>query len=170
MNLRGKIFETADNELQCRVQGSFIRQLLPLRVQVRYALPEADDPRLTFVLVQEAIRITVHEPGHPLAQLPQLLLDRGQCRARRVGVGVESTPVFLGQPFGMGQEGADFLPDCQVEPIRAYLGILTDALAPKAIRVRTQASIRGIRPGFALAGAGTESFAIIRLATVLALY
>jgi len=152
------------------VEGGFIRQLLPLRVQVCYALPEADDPRLKFMLVQEAIRITVNEPGHPLAQLPQLLLDRGQCRAPRVGVGLEPTPVFLGPPFGMGQEGTDCLPDRQVEQIRADLGILTDTLAAKAIRIGAQASIIGVRPGFALAGAGTEPFPIVRLATVLALH
>jgi len=102
MNLGGKVFETADNELQFRVQRGFIRQLLPLRVQVRYALPEADDPRLKFVLVQETIRITVNEPGHPLTQLAQLLLDECQGWALRVGVWLESTPVFLGQPFWMG--------------------------------------------------------------------
>ena len=87
MNLRGKIFETSDNELQFRVQGGFIRQVLALRVQVRYALPEADDPRRKFLLVQEAIRLTVNEPGHPLAQLAQLLLDAGQGWALRVGSG-----------------------------------------------------------------------------------
>ena len=48
------------------MEGGFIRQLLPLRVQVCYALPEADDPRLKFMLVQETIHITVNEPGHPL--------------------------------------------------------------------------------------------------------
>jgi len=117
------------------VEGGFIRQLLPLRVQVCYALPEADDPRLKFMLVQEAIRITVNEPGHPLAQLAQLLLDEGEGWALRVGVGLEPTPIFLGQPFGMGEEGADFLPDRQVEQIRAYLSILTDTLAAKAIRI-----------------------------------
>ena len=85
------------------MEGGFIRQLLPLRVHVRYALPEANDPRLEFVLVQEAIRITVNEPGYPLTQLPQLLLDEGQGRVLRVSVWLEPTPVFLGQPFGMGQ-------------------------------------------------------------------
>ncbi len=170
MNLGGKIFETSDNELQFRVEGGFIHQWLPLRVQVRYALPEADDARLTFVLVQEAIRITVNEPGYPLTQLPQLLLDEGQGRVLRVSVWLEPTPVFLGQPFGMGQEGADFLPDRQVEQIRAYLGILTEALATKAIRIGAQAPIRGVRPGVAFAGAGTEPFARVRLAALLALH
>lgn len=77
--------------------------MLPLRVHVRYALPQANDPRFEFVLIQETIRITVNEPGDPLAQLAQLFLDEGQGWALRVGVGVESTPLFLGQPFGMGQ-------------------------------------------------------------------
>jgi hypothetical protein len=170
MNLGGKIFETSDNALQFRVEGGFIHQLLPLRVQVRYALPEADDARLKCVLVQEAIRITVNAPGYPLTQLPQLLLDAGQGRVLRVSVWLEPTPVFRGQPFGMGQEGADFLPDRQVEQIRAYLGILTEALATKAIRSGAQAPIRGVRPGVAFAGAGTEPFAIVRLAALLALH
>jgi hypothetical protein len=77
MNLSSTIVETSDNELSFRVEGGCIRQWLPLRVQGCYALPEADDPRLKFMLVQEAIRITVNEPGHPLAQLAQLLLDEG---------------------------------------------------------------------------------------------
>jgi hypothetical protein len=77
MNLGGKIFETSDNELSFRVEGGFIRPWLPLRVQVCYALPEADDPRLKCMLVQETIRITVHEPGHPLTSLAQWLLDEG---------------------------------------------------------------------------------------------
>ena len=51
MNLGGTIFETADHALPFRVEGGCIHQLLPLRVQVRYALPEADDPRLKFMLV-----------------------------------------------------------------------------------------------------------------------
>jgi hypothetical protein len=87
-----------------------------------------------------------------------------------VGVGLEPPPIFLGQPFGMGEEGADFLPDRQVEPIRADLGMLTDTLAATAIRIGAQASIRGVRPGCALAGAGTEPVTRVRLATVLALH
>ena len=170
MNLGGTIFETADHALPCRVEGGCIHQLLPLRVQVRYALPEADDARLTCGLVQEAIRITVNEPGYPLTQLPPLLLDEGQGRGLRVSVGLEPTPVFLGPPCGMGQEGADCLPDCQVEPIRAYLGMLTEALATQAIRIGAQAPILGVRPRGAFAGAGTEPVAIGRRATRLALH
>ena len=133
-------------------------------------MPEADDPRRTFGLVQEAIRITIHEPGHPRASLAQLLLDAGEGGALRGGVGVEPTPVCLGPPFGMGQEGADVLPDRQVEPSRASLGMLTDPLAAKALRIGAHASIRGVRPRFPLAGAGTEAFAIGRRATLLALH
>lgn len=133
-------------------------------------MPEADDPRLTCVLVQEAIRRTIKEPGHPLASLAQLRLDEGEGWALRVGVGVEPTPVCLGQPFGMGQEGADVLPDRQGEQIRASLGMLTDTLAAKAIRIGAQASIIGVRPRCPRAGAGTEAFALGRLATLLALH
>jgi hypothetical protein len=68
----------------------------------------------------------------------------------------------------MGKEGADFLPDRQVEQIRASLGSLTETLAAKAIRLGAQASLRGVRPGLALAGAGTAPFTIVRIAPVLA--
>src|SRR5512145_1780160 len=70
----------------------------------------------------------------------------------------------------MCQQSTDFPPDRQVEQIRPYLGIVTDALAAKAIRIRAQAPIIGVRPGLALAGARTEPFAIVRIATLLALY
>ena len=95
MPLGRKVFTTSAPELQFRGQSGFLRQLLPLRVQVGDALPEAEESWLTCVFVQETLRVTVNEPGHPLAQLAPLGLDERQGRTLRMGVRLEPTPVCL---------------------------------------------------------------------------
>ncbi len=80
VDLGGKVLQAPNNQVQFRVQGGFIRELSPLLVQVRQALAEAEDPRLKFVLVNEAIRVTVDQPSNALAQLAALAFNRGQGR------------------------------------------------------------------------------------------
>ena len=144
--------------------------LWPLLVQVGDALPEAEDPWRKFVLVQEPIRRTLDEPRQSLPQLAQLLFDYREGRPLRVGVGLEATPILLGQPLGIGEPGSHFPPDRDVEEIRPHLGILTDALAPKAIHIGPQAPIIGIGARLALARAGTEPCPVVGIATLPALH
>jgi hypothetical protein len=101
VNLGGTVLQTADHQLQCGVQGSFIDQLSPLVVQGGDTLTEAEDARRKCVLVQETLRVTLDEPRQPLPQLAQLRLDHRQGRALRGRVWLESAPVFLGQPLRM---------------------------------------------------------------------
>ena len=49
------------------------------------ALAQAENPGLKFLLVNEALRITINEPREPLAQLAELGFDRGQRRGLCVG-------------------------------------------------------------------------------------
>jgi len=169
VDLGGKVLQAPNNQVQFRVQGGFIRELSPLLVQVRQALAEAEDPRLTFVLVQEAIRVTVDQPRQALPQLAELGLDGGKGGARSMGVWLHPTPVFLGQPLWVGQQRRDFLPDRQIEQIRPHLRIVTDALTPEAVRVCPQAPVRGIRAGLPLPGTGAEAFPVVGIAIMLAL-
>jgi hypothetical protein len=103
MDFGGKVLQTADNQLQFGVQSRFIDQLTPLVVQVADALSEAEEARRKFVLVQEALRVTVNKSCQSLSQLAQLLFDPHQGRSLGGGVGLKSASVFLGQPLRMCQ-------------------------------------------------------------------
>ena len=93
---------------------------------------------------------------YPLKELPHV-------------IGMEAAGKLLGQPFGMRQEGAHFLPDRQVHQIGPDLRILTDALAAKAVRVCAQAAVIGIRARRAFPRTGTEALPVEGRATVMAL-
>src|SRR5215831_7552905 len=129
------------------------------------ALAQAGNPRLKLGLVNEALRITVDQPGHALAHLADLVFDGGQRCAWGVRLWPQAAPIFLREPLGMGQQRTDFLPDGQVQQIRAYLRIVTEALAPKAVRVRAQTAVVGVGAGFALARTRTEALPIEGIAT-----
>jgi hypothetical protein len=105
-----------------------------------------------------------------LAQLANLAVNRGQGRAVGLGLRPQAAPLCLGQPLGRRQPPTDVSPARQVEQRRPHWGILTEPLAPKALRVGAPAPGRGVRPGLPLAGAGTEPFPIGRIATLLALH
>src|SRR4029453_508081 len=78
-------------------------------------------------------------------------------------------PILPGQRPRMSQQRTDFLPDRHVQQIGPYLGILTHPLAAKAVGIRSQAAVIGVRAWLALAGPGAEALPIVRIATVLAL-
>src|SRR5216683_6564692 len=76
-----KIFESANNQLEFRLQGRLIRPRLTLLFQASEALTEAGNPGLELVLVDEALRIAVNQPGDALPELADLRFPRGQGRA-----------------------------------------------------------------------------------------
>jgi hypothetical protein len=78
LHLRGEVFQASNNQLQFRLQGGGIDELLPLLLRLGDAAPQAEDARLEFLPVNEAVGITVNEPREPLAQLAEVGFDRGQ--------------------------------------------------------------------------------------------
>src|SRR5215470_11507152 len=112
-----KVLQPANNQLQFALQGGLIRQRLALLLQPGEALAQAGNPRLKLGLVNEALRITVDQPGHALASLADLVFDGGQRRAFGARLGLQATPVFLRQPLRVGQQGTDFLPHRQDQQV-----------------------------------------------------
>src|SRR5215471_13451395 len=164
-----KVLQAANNQLQLPVQGGFLRQRLALRLQPGQALAQAGNSRLKLGLVNEALRITVDQPGHALASLAELVFEGGQRRAVGARLGLQATPVFFREPLRVAQQGTDFLPHRQVQQVRPHLRIVADTLAPKAVGVCPQTAVIGVGARFTFAGTGAQAFAIEGIATVLAL-
>lgn len=82
---------------------------------------------------------------------------------------MEAAGKLLSHPFGMCQEGTDFLPDRQLQAIRPPLGVGTEAMAPEALGIGADTAVVGIGPGPPFAGAGTQGFAVEGIAAVLTL-
>ena len=59
VDFRGKVFLPSTNQLQCGVEGRFLRELLLLLLQAGNTLARTSDPRLKLVLIDEPVRITV---------------------------------------------------------------------------------------------------------------
>src|SRR5262249_8782333 len=133
-----KVLQPANNQLQRPVHGRLIGQHLALLLQTAETLAQAGNPGLTLGLIDEALRITVDQPGHALASLADLVFNGGQRRAGGARLGLQAPPVFLRQSLRVGQQRTDFLPHRQVQQIGPYLRILTDPLTAKAIRVCAQ--------------------------------
>src|SRR6266478_2551895 len=165
----GKVFQTANNQLQLRVHGRLIREVLALLLQPGETLAQAGNPGLKLVLVNEAIRITVDQPCNALAQLADLAFDRDQRRAFGGGFWRQAAPIFLREPLRVRQQGTHFLPDRPVHQIGPYLRILTEPLAAKAVGVCAQAAVISVCARLAFVGARTEAFAIEGIPTVVAL-
>ena len=72
MYLHGKVFQTANNQLQCCLEGVGIDELLPLLLRLGDTAPQAEDTGLKLRLVNEAVRITVNEPREPLAPFAEV--------------------------------------------------------------------------------------------------
>jgi hypothetical protein len=58
VHLRGEIFQTANNQLQFCLESVGIDELLPLRLRLGDAAPQAENTGLEFLLVNEAVGIT----------------------------------------------------------------------------------------------------------------
>src|SRR5262249_51660404 len=151
------------------VQGGFLRQCLALRLQSGQALAQAGNPRLKLGLVNEALRITVDQPGHALASLADLVFDGCQRRAGGARRGLAAAAGFFRKPLRVGQQGTDFLPHRQVQQVSPHLRIVADTLAPKAVGVCPQTAVIGVGARLAFAGTRAQAFAIEGIATVLAL-
>src|SRR5215475_4774453 len=164
-----EVLETANNQLQFPLHSGLISERLALLLQPSEALAQTGHPGFKLPLVDEALGITVDQPGHALAQLADLAFNRGQRGTFRARLRLQTASIFLREPLRVREQRPDFLPHCQVQQIRAYLRILTEPLAPKTVGVRAQAAGRGVRARFALASPRTEAFAIEGIATVLAL-
>src|SRR5262245_38179455 len=164
-----EVLETANNQLQFPLQGGLIGERLALLLQTSEALAQTGHPGLKLPLVDEALGITVDQPGHALAQLADLAFNRGQRGTFRARLRLQTASIFLREPLRVREQRTDFLPHRQVQQIRSYLRILTEPLATKTVGVRAQAAVIGVRARFAFAGTRTEAFAIEGIATVLAL-
>jgi hypothetical protein len=132
--------------------------------------PQTEDAGLKLLLVNKAVRITVNEPCEPLAQLPEVGFHR---RTRRVLGGRfwrQPTPIFFSETLGVGEQRRDLAPHRHIEQIGPHLGILTDPLPAKAIRLRPEAAVVGVCPRLPFAGTGAEAFPIVGIAPVLTLH
>jgi hypothetical protein len=83
---------------------------------------------------------------------------------------VQAAAIFVCEALRMGEQGAHFLPDRQVQEIGADLRIGTDALAPKAVGIGAETAIIRIRPGVAFGGFTTDQLPVQGIATVVALH
>src|SRR5712691_1164286 len=166
----GKIFQATNNQLQFAMLGGFIRQLATLLIDLRDTAAHTEDAWFKLVFVNEALGVTVDQARQTLPQLAKVRLDGVEGGAPCARVWLEPAPIFLREPLWMRQQRTDFLPDGHVQEIRPHLRILTDALAAKAVRVRAQAAVIGVRAGLAFPGAGAEPFPIVGIAAVLTLH
>src|SRR4029453_12549517 len=81
VEFRRKVFQTANNQLQFPVQSGLLRPRLTLLFQAGEALTEAGNPGLELVLVDEALRIAVNQPGDTLPERADLRFHCGERRA-----------------------------------------------------------------------------------------
>ena len=110
----GKLLQMADDQLQFPLQGDLVCQRLALLLQAGEAWAQVSHPRLKLSVVDEALRVTVDQPGHALAQLADLAFNGGQGRAFGARPRLQTAPIFLGEPLRVGQQSTDFLPDRQI--------------------------------------------------------
>jgi hypothetical protein len=144
-------------------------KLLALGFQLGDALAQPGEPGLELVFFQEPLGITVNQPCYALTELPQLRFQRRVLLTPGLTIWGQSALVFLRDPFGVGQQCTDFPPYSQIQEVRPDLGILTDALTAKTIRISAQTPIIGIRARFTLPRAWAEAFPIEGIAAVLTL-
>src|SRR5262249_33189853 len=87
----GEVLQAANNQLQFPVQGGLVRQRLALLLQAGQTLAQAGNPGLKLRLVNEALRITVDQPGHALAPLADLVFDGSQRCPFGARLGLQAT-------------------------------------------------------------------------------
>jgi Reverse transcriptase (RNA-dependent DNA polymerase) len=163
LHLRGKVFESPDDQLQFRLPDCFIRELAGLFLQSGHTLSELRDAWLELALFNQPLGVTVDHPCQALPQLAPLPLHRGQVMAPGVRVRVRPAAVFFCQAIGMRQQPTDLAPHGEIQQSSPHLRIPTDALAAKAVRVRPQAPVIGVVTRFALGSLVADALAIIRI-------
>ena len=161
MYCSGKVLQATNNQLQFAMLGGFIRQLATLLIDLRDTAAHTEDAWFKLVFVNEALGVTVDQARPTLPQLAEVRFDGVEDGARCVRVWLQPAPIFLREPLWMRQQRTDFPPDGHIQEIRPHLRILTDALAAKAVRVRAQAAVIGVRAGLAFPGAGAEPFPLV---------
>src|SRR5712691_10203286 len=164
----GTVCQTSHTQRQLRGHGHLIRAVLALLLQPGEPLAQAGHPGRTLVLVQEAIRLTVDQPGHALAPRADLAFARDQRRAVGGGLRRPAAPLFRREPLRGRQPGPHGLPDRQGPQSGPSLRLLTDPLAAKAVRVCAQAAVRGVRARLACPRPRPEALPLAGLATVVA--
>src|SRR5262249_51228187 len=95
VELRRKVFQPANNQLQFPVQSGLLGQRLALLLQAGEALAQASHPGLKLALVDEALRIAVDQPGDALAQLADLAFNGGQGRPFGTRLWPQTASIFL---------------------------------------------------------------------------
>jgi len=169
MYLHGEVFQTANNQRQCCLEGVGIDALLPRLLRLGETAPQAEDTGLKLRRVNEAVRITVNEPREPWAQFAQVGFHRCTCRVLCRRLWLQPTPVCLRKALRVGKQRRDLAPHGHIEQIRPHLGLLTEPLPAKAIRIRPQAAGIGVRPRLSFPRTRAQAFPIVGIATVLTL-
>jgi len=170
VDLRRKILQASNNQLQLGLQSCFVLKLLGLDFEGREALPESGNTGFKFRLVNEPLGVTVDQPGKALPQLANLGVERRLLLPLGSARGLHAATIFLGEALRMGQQGTDFLPDRQVQEIGADLRIITHALASKAVGSRAETAIIGIGPRMPLGRLATDRLPVQGITTVVALH
>jgi hypothetical protein len=169
MDLRRKVFQAPNNELQLGLQRRFILELLGLGFEGCEALLEAGNAGCTFRLRHEPLGITVDPPGKALPQLANLGVERRWLLPLGPTRGLHTAAIFLRAALRMGAPAPHCLPDRPVQEIGADLRIVTDARAPKAVGLGAETAIRGIGPGGPLGSLATHRLPVQGSATLVAL-
>ena len=141
-DLTGELFQATDQQAEILVQRGLVGELASLLLKTGEALPQARDPWLELLLLDEAFRVAVDQPGQPLADLRPLGLHGGEIGRRRVGWWrLQTTAILLLESLGLLQQAAHLLPDGGLQAIGPHLGVGADALAAEAVGVGPQAAI-----------------------------
>lgn len=117
----GKVLPPANNERPFPLPGGLLCQRVALLLQSSKALAQAGDPGRKLGCVNEALRITVDQPGHALPQRTDLGFDSGQRRTSGARLGLQAAPICLCQALRVGPQGTDFLPHRQVQQVGPHL-------------------------------------------------
>jgi hypothetical protein len=169
MPLRRTFFHTANDQPEFPRQRRGLSELLTLGFDVRNALTQSGHPRLECLFFNQALGIAIDESGQALVELRDLALQGGPLLRLPLAIRVETSGKRLRQSFGMCQEGPHCLPHRQLEASRPHLGVGTEAVAAKAIRLRADTPVIRISPGPPFPGAGTQGGAVEGRATGLTL-
>jgi hypothetical protein len=134
LHLRGERLEAVHHEAELALEAGRVGQFAGLRFQHADALPQAPDPGLELLLLDQALRVAVDQPRQPLPQLLQLCLRRGAIRCVR-GRGIQPAAIFVRQALGMLEQAPHLGPHGRIQAIRPHLRVGADALATEAVGI-----------------------------------
>src|SRR4029434_11223174 len=99
-----EVLETANNQLQFPLHSGLISECLALLLQTSEALAQTGHPGLKLPLVDEALGITVDQPGHALAQLADLAFNRGQRGTFRAALRLNTGVILVRESLPLRYE------------------------------------------------------------------